>query len=132
MKPLNPEQQEIFNRVAAKAESIGFVRADMGWYWAHSYRLGNNDKVTFGCSCDPNTENSPVHIIVMALLPTTGKYAKYETQGYNIEEFENLNASKFTTLSNHVQTKSCEIEELEEKLKFLRKDLQKYAKKNMP
>lgn len=129
MEKLNDKQQSVFNRVAAKAESMGLIRADQGWYWAHSYRLGDNDKLTLGCNCDPNIVNSPVHIIVMILLPSTGKYAKYETKTYSIEEFEKLNASNLIELSNYVQAKNAEVEELEAKLNFLRKDLTKYAKK---
>lgn len=65
----------------------------------------------------------------MVLLPTTGKYAKYESRSYNIDEFEQLNGADLFALAEHVQAKTAEIDELEAKLSVLRKDLKKHAKK---
>lgn len=130
MLKLAPEQEQVFNRVAAKAKSIGLIRAgEPTWYWSHSYQVPDAEKLIIGCSCDPNVANSPVSIMVMVPLPNTGKYAKYESRSYSIEQFENLNGPDLVALAMHVQAQTTEIEELEAKLKGLRKDLEKHAKK---
>ena len=131
MYELNPKQQQTFNRVDAKAKSMGFICGQMSHFSVSSYHLPGHHKVYITCQCDSNTKNSRVLISISCILPTTGKYAKDEYQTYSIAEFEKLDASTLIEFSNHVQAKYEEIEMLEEKLKIIRKDLKNYIRENI-